>query len=206
MTEESFRELLVVPDGAHQVIVRRPKDLGLSDAALHVASVAGSLDVKTWKQILPTLASYLESARGMIVVLYFIIYVAIGILILNAMLMAVFERIREFGVLKAIGVGPLEVLSMILLESTILTGIAILCGLGLSLPALYYLSVEGINIAALAGISVMGASFNPIWRSAVTSATFSGPVGILLIIVLCAVLYPAFKAALIQPINAMEQR
>ena len=46
--------------------------------------------------------------------MFFIVYIAIGILILNAMLMAVFERIREFGVLKALGVGPCGVLRLIL--------------------------------------------------------------------------------------------
>lgn len=206
MTQESFRELMVVPDGAHQIIVRRPASLELPAAALEVSGVASTLDVRTWKQLMPTLASMLESARGAIWALFFIVYIAIAILILNAMLMAVFERIREFGVLKALGTSPFEVLILILLESAIQAGIAIACGLTLSLPALYYLSTVGFNIASLAGVSIMGIAMNPIWRGVVSGETFSGPVGLLVLVVAIAVLFPAFKAALIQPVEAMRHR
>ena len=204
MTQAAFRELMVVPDGVHQIIVRRPGGLALPAAALEVDRLATPLEVKTWKQILPTLASYLESARAMIGFLYLIIYSAIGILLLNSMLMAVFERIREFGVLKAIGVGPLGVMALILVETAIQTGIALVAGVALSLPALLYLSTTGLNIAAMASISIMGASFNPIWKALLVPSIFAGPIVVLLVIVVLAILYPALKAALIQPVTAME--
>ncbi len=206
MTQPTFRELMVVPDGVHQIIVRRPGGIALPAAALQVESLATPLEVKTWKQILPTLASYLESARGMVGFLYLIIYSAIGILLLNSMLMAVFERVREFGVLKAIGVGPLGVMALILAETAIQTGIALVLGIALSLPALLYLSTTGLNIAAMASVSIMGASFNPIWKAILAPSLFSQPILILLFIVVVAVLYPALKAALIQPVTAMEHR
>ena len=204
MTQPTFRELMAVPEGVHQIIVRRPGGLPLPAAALEVDRLATPLEVKTWKQILPTLASYLESARAMIGFLYFIIYSAIGILLLNSMLMAVFERIREFGVLKAIGVGPLGVMGLIVVETAIQTGIALVAGVALSLPALLYLSTTGLNIAAMASISIMGASFNPIWKALLVPSIFAGPIVVLLVIVVLAILYPALKAALIQPVTAME--
>ena len=206
MTQPSFRELMALPDGAHQIIVRRPEGTDLSLAAQRVSSLASPLEVKTWKQILPTLASYLESARGMVAVLYLIIYSAVGILLLNSMLMAVFERIREFGVLKAIGVGPLSVMGLILIETAIQTGIALACGLLLSLPGLYYLSTTGLDIASLASVEIMGASFNPIWRALFAPSIFAGPILMLVVIVILAVLYPALKAAWIEPITAMEHQ
>lgn len=206
MTQASFRELLVVPEGVHQIIVRRPQEVLLADAAAQVDSLASPLEVKTWKQILPTLASFLESARGMIGILYFIMYTAVGILLLNSMLMAVFERIREFGVMKALGVGPLSVMGLILIETGIQLGIALVSGLLVSLPALYYLSTEGINLAALAGISLFGAQMGSVLRAPFELGMYSGPVSMLFFIVLIAVIYPAVKAAMIQPVAAMEYR
>jgi len=132
MTESTFRELMVLPDGAHRIIIRRPvgsdlvasgdqiRDLfGLPPAAEQnavelEAKVAALTDpdappmevptyavaVKTWKEINPMLAQYIDSVAGIIVVIYLIMYLAVAILILNAMLMAVYERIREFGVLQ----------------------------------------------------------------------------------------------------------
>jgi len=204
MIADTFRELMVVPDGVHQIIVRRPDDLELGSAAGRVREVAAGLDVKTWRELLPTLASLLDSARQIIVVMFVIVYVAIGILILNAMLMAVFERVREFGVLKAVGVGPFEVFLLIVIESGIQTAIALVVGLALALPALLYLTWVGVDVGSLAGVSMMGIAMQPVWHAAIEPRVFALPVVTLVAIVSVAVVYPGLKAALIQPVDAMR--
>jgi ABC-type lipoprotein release transport system permease subunit len=207
MTEGAFRELLVLPSGAHQIIVRKgdPKAL-LEPAAREVRALAAGLDVKTWRQLLPTIASYLDSTRGMISVMFLIIYIAIGIVILNAMLMAVFERIREFGVLKALGMKPGKVLRLILAESGLQTALATVVGTVLSLPGLWYLATHGMDTGSLGGATMAGVSFDAVWRARVDPQTFTQPISLLVIVVLLAVLYPAIKAALIKPIAAMQHR
>jgi ABC-type antimicrobial peptide transport system permease subunit len=122
------------------------------------------------------------------------------------MLMAVFERIREFGVLKALGVGPSEVLRLILVESAIQTGIAILVGVTFAVPGIWYLSTTGINLAQLGGVTIMGIAWDPIWRAAVRVGVFVEPIMVLVSIVAIAVLYPALKAALIRPVEAIHHR
>ncbi len=204
LNESALRELVSVPEGVHQIIVRRPADLALDLAAGEVRGVAPDLDVQTWKQLMPTVASLLESTQGIMLAMFVVMYVAIGMLILNAMLMAVFERIRELGVMKALGVGPFEVLRLILLECGIQVGIAVAAGLSLSLPALAYLSTSGIDLGALAGTSVLGIAMEPIWRAAVSTGVFTKPVTVLVVIVGIAVLYPACKAAAVQPVEAMR--
>ena len=206
MTADAFRELFVVPHGVHQIIVRRPKDLDLPSAASRVHSVAPDHDVKTWRQLLPTISSLMDSARANILVAFFIVYLAVGILILNAMLMAVFERIREFGVLKALGVGPVDVVRLVVAETAIQTGIAILLAVALGVPGLIYLTKTGIDLGSLAGISIMGIAMDPIWRAAVSARTFTGPISTLLVVVSAAVLYPAVKAAVIRPVDAIRHR
>jgi ABC-type lipoprotein release transport system permease subunit len=204
LNETALREMLEVPTGVHQIIVRRPEELELAQAASQIAGVADGLDVQTWRQLLPTVASLLESSRGVMILMYVIMYVAIGMLILNAMLMAVFERIRELGVLKALGVGPLGVLRMILIESAVQTGIAVGLGTVVAVPCILYLEATGLDMQSLAGLSIMGIAMDPVWRAAITPQTFTTPIGILIVIVLLAVLYPAAKAAAIQPVEAMR--
>jgi putative ABC transport system permease protein len=211
MTADSFRELLVVPEGAHQIVVRRPPEIDLETAAHRIKDLAGEhlaseLEVKTWRQLLPTIASMMDSARGVMIAMSAIVYSAVGILILNAMLMAVFERIREFGVLKALGVGPFDVLRLILLETGIQTGGAILVGLALSVPSILYLSHTGIDLGRLAGISIMGVALDPVWRAAISVRVFVAPILMLTVIVGTAVVYPALKAALIRPVDAIHHR
>jgi ABC-type lipoprotein release transport system permease subunit len=204
MTEDALRELLVIPEGAHQIIVRRPEKVDLETATAHARGLAPDLDVQSWRDLLPIIANMLESTQGMIYIIFFIVYVAVGILILNAMLMAVFERVREFGLFKALGVGPSRILSLIFLECGVQTLIAIVIGTALALPAMWYLQNVGIDVGNLGGMSMMGLATRQIWYGMYDASTMRGPLIMLVVIVFFAALYPALKAALIRPVAAMR--
>ena len=204
LTEGAFRDLLLFPTGAHQIIVRRPSGTDLDAVAAQVQSLAPELAVRTWKELMPTVAEMLAATRGMMVYVFAIFYVVVGILILNAMLMAVFERIREFGVLKAIGGGPFRVLRLILAESVVQIGVAMTIGLTLSAPGMWYLSHHGINVGSMAGMSMAGVAFDPVWYGVYSMQSIAVPVLMLVFIALLAVLYPAVRAARIRPVDAMR--
>jgi putative ABC transport system permease protein len=206
MPDETFRELMVLPEGAHKIIVRRPEGVELSQAEAVVTGLAGGAKVMTWAQLNPILAQMLQGVRGMIVVVFVIVYVAVAILILNAMLMAVFERIREFGVLKAIGYSPLQVLSMMVIEGLLQATVAMIAGLILSAGPMWYLQTHGIDVGSLAGISMVGMTMPPVWRGYYTPDVLITPIILLFFIVFFAVLYPAIKAARIQPVQAMHHQ
>jgi ABC-type lipoprotein release transport system permease subunit len=206
MTAEAFRELFILPSGVHQIVVRRPAGTELDVAAEAVRAAAAGLDVRTWRDLLPTIASLLDSARTALVMMIVIVYIAIAVLILNAMLMSVFERIRELGVLKALGVGPGGILGLMFAEALIVTAISILVGVTLGAPTLYYLATEGVELTSLTGISVMGVAMSPVWHADMSAATFGIPIGVLVLIVAIAVTYPALKAAFIDPVEAIHHR
>ncbi len=206
LTAETFREFFVLTDGAHQIILRRAGEQELDEVAAAIRSTDSQLDVRTWRELMPTMASLIDSTRSIVQVVFYVVYVVIAILVLNAMLMAVFERIREFGVMKAIGVSPRTVLQIIVLESAMQTAIAIGLGLFLSVPGLWYLTNVGIDTGAMGGISLMGVAFNQIWYAIVTPYTYWGPVLALVIMVMLAVLYPALKAMRIGPLEAMRHQ
>ena len=205
LTASTFREFFVLPEGAHRVIVRRPVSVDLAAADVELSELVGELDLRTWRELLPTLATILDAATAATQVVSVIVYIAIGILILNAMLMAVFERVREFGVLKALGVEPRQVLSLIIAESAYQTLLAIGVGLSLAAPVMWYLVKFGVNTGPLAGTGIMGMTFMAIWHAAVSPVTIGGPTVILVVIVFFAVLYPASKAARISPVEAMSR-
>ncbi len=206
MSTTAFRDLMTLEGGAHQIIVRRPPQMTLEETAAAVRAAATDRDVQTWKEIIPALATMVESTRGLIQFVFFIFNVVVSIVVLNAMLMAVFERINEIGVLKALGAEPAVVLKLIYLESMMQVGLAILAGVSVSVPALWYLVNIGIDMRSIAGVSVMGMAMMSQWKAVVAPHIYAGPVFMLVFVVSLAVLYPSVKAALISPLEAMRHR
>jgi ABC-type lipoprotein release transport system permease subunit len=206
MNASAWRSLLLVPDGAHQIIVRRPPGVDLKTARATVAKLAPDADVKSWKELLPTLANILDTQQASLVLVELIVYAAVAVVILNAMMMAVFERIRELGMLKAVGMKPLSVFTLVVAEGAWQTLLALALGLAIAAPLLFYLQRHGVNIAALAGASVQGIAYNADWHAEVSRATFAGPIAMLIFAVAVAMTFPALKAARLQPVDAMRYR
>ena len=206
MPQQSFVDFYSSRNDAHRLVIRRPADVDLPSALADVkrATDLSILEVKSWRELSPILASMVDSALQMLQLGFLVIYVAVVILLLNAMLMAVFERVREFGILKAIGVSPVSVMLLILTEGAIQTAFAIALALILSAPALWYLVEVGINLGAIGGVSVMGMTLDPVWHGVISTTTFFMPLTTMLIVVILGILYPALKAARITPLEAIH--
>jgi putative ABC transport system permease protein len=206
MTDGAFRDLFVFPEGSHKIIVRAPKDQPLEVTEAKIAALAPDLDVKSWKELNPFIAQMLDAVHVQMAVIYFVMYIAVAILVLNSMLMAVFERIREFGVLKAIGYGPVRVAVMMVAEGMFQAFVAAGLGCVLAAPAMIYLQNYGIDVGRLGGVSMLGMTMPAIWYGSYTLDAVRVPLEMLFFIVFFAVLYPAVKAAWIRPVEAMHHQ
>lgn len=207
LVRQAFLDFFVLPGGAHQVVVRNTEDQPLDVSAAQIQAAAPGLDVLTWRELFPTLATMLDSVESTMYILFMIVYLAIAILLINATLMAVFERIKELGLLKAIGLAPTRVVGLILWEGFFQAMLAAAAGLILSVPVLYYVTRVGIDLAALGGqISMSGIGLDPVMRGIVNPTIVVGPLSTMFVIVLLSMLYPAVKAARIKPVEAMRHQ
>jgi ABC-type lipoprotein release transport system permease subunit len=208
LPEAAWRDLFLMQRGAHALAaIRMDRDVPLDVAVGRFEAAAPGLDVHDWRQLQPLLATMIDNSQVSLSVLLLLVYAAIASLILNAMLMSVFERIREFGVMKAIGVTPAQVGATIFLEAGIqaafASGVAVVVGL----PISFWLESTGIDLRSLAGsFDAAGIAIDPVWHARVTARCVVEPVISLLVIAGLAVTWPALKAALIAPLDAIRHR
>jgi ABC-type lipoprotein release transport system permease subunit len=203
-----FRELMVLPEGAHEIaIVRADRKKDLETATSEVAALATGYETMNWRALQPVIARILDLADSQIVFMLLITYVAVAMVVLNAMLMSVFERIHEFGVMKAIGVTPWQITALVFIETLVQVFAACLLALGFGWWAAYYFQLNGIDLSGIASAaSIGGVALDPVWNARITSKVLWLPIAFLAGVAMLAVVYPAVKAAVIKPVKAIYHR
>jgi len=209
LSKVSFSTLMSFPDEAHEIVIRRnyfSQDLDLF--AESIRSTLGDVEgeILNWKELLPVVSDMLDASRNNMVFFILIAYIAVALIVLNAVLMSVFERMKEFGVLKAIGVTPMQLARLIITEAIIQTTAAVVLALSIVIPLIKYYRVKGIDVSGISGnTNIAGMSFEAIWRPIITSGSIVTPVLMLYLIAMIAVIYPMLKAALIIPVNVINE-
>ena len=208
MSAPAFRALMVVPEGVHEIVVSRKGGVSdLSAAVGEVAQIAKAHEVESWRQLQPMLARLLDTSSASLMVMLLIMYVAVAMVALNATLMSVFERIREFGVIRALGVGPWQVGGIVVAEAVFQVVLASAIAVLVGVPPTLYFQRNGMDLSAFGESASMGGiAMDNIWYPQFTAQSVVMPVAMLFIVVGVAVVYPGLKAALIRPVDAMRHR
>lgn len=206
LNDKTLIELLLLPADAHEIVVMRAnRETNLDVATKEIESIAKDNETLNWRYLLPVIARFLDSADINSFVMLIFTYIAVASVILNAMLMSVFERIHEFGIMKAIGVTPTQTVILIYIETMLQTGLASILGLGFGWWASSYFETHGIDMSSMAGdFSFAGIALDPVWYSAITLNALLTPVIFLFVIALLSVIYPAIKVARIRAVDAIH--
>ncbi|MCS6925453.1 MAG: FtsX-like permease family protein, partial [Candidatus Binatia bacterium] len=165
-----------------------------------------AVQARPWPALAPELAEYVRLNQSSTRILFFIVFVVAVIGVMNTMLMAVFERTRELGVLMALGMRPASVVSLVLAEAGVLAILSLLLGGGLSIPFLWYLAAHGLDLRrVLDSLSIVGVVLDPIWYGRHDLATYLQAGLGLALTAIAAALYPALRAARLHPVEAMRK-
>lgn len=204
--DADFRELFVMQNGVHEIALNSRGNIKPESFNHLIGQSLGTAELKTWRQLLPAFSDIINLSKASIGIFMAIFFLAAGLGIMNTMLMATYDRLREFGILKALGTGPWRIIGNVLMEAFLLSFLATIIGIILGCAGGYYLEMNGINTATFAGgdMSFAGVAFDPIWRAAMSLNIVITPVITMWIICVLASLYPAILAARLEPVKAME--
>ncbi len=206
---DAAQEMLVVGKRVNQLVARL-KDVGDADQvkrdlaeALGSQGAGAAVQVLSWKDVDHEILAIQRFQDALLTVVLIIVFLIVALGVLNTMLMSLFERVREFGVLMAIGARPAWVLRLVLAESAALGLVGAVLGLALGSALIAYFGRNGLHLPvgeALAYFipfpSVL--YLQPSWKSHVV-ATAS-----VLVTSLLAALPPALRACRLRPAEALR--
>ncbi len=155
--QQKARELFLVPVGVTQfnIILHKEKDITALQNDLQ--SAFSHLDIFSWSHIYPALMQGRQMMEGFNAVTSLLVFAVAGLGIFGVMLVSVLERMREFGIMLAIGTKFSQVRQIIIFESLFLGLTGYICGSILGGTTLYYFYVAGLDLTIFSeGIEAFG--------------------------------------------------
>ncbi len=167
----------------------------------------GELQAVPWDLAMPNLANAIRLDYASQKFIFVVILLIVTIGVVNTLLMSVMERLREFGLLLALGTTPARLGTLVLAEALLLGLTAMLAGTVLGALLTWYLVEVGIDLRSFLDESLEfgGVVFDPILRAAWDLAYMLQIALYVVLLTLAASLYPACKAARLAPAEAMRR-
>ena len=169
--------------------------------AVAAALQTSNYKVLPWTKMNELIIQFEDLANSYMVIFYLIVLGVTATVIVNTLIMAVFERTREIGILSALGMKGRNILLMFLIESSLLAVGGVIMGLILGSLLVAYFTHFGFYIGQM-GISGMMIG-NTIYAKLAVQDTVKLTV-LAFIITLLAGLYPAILAARLEPVQALR--
>jgi putative ABC transport system permease protein len=205
INSSDLNRLLGLPsDACHEIAVLLNDNSKLDLVQQEIKKENPQLTVENWKEIAPELSLVIDSFGQTMYLFIVIILLALTFGIINTMLMAVLERVRELGMLMAIGMNKPRVFFMIMFETLYLSLIGGPLGVLIAYLLIHYFSKSGIDLSSFAqGLSAYGMDsvVYPILQPMQYLVILMMVVGANIL----AAIYPSLIAIRLKPVNAIRK-
>lgn len=188
---------------AHEIAVRLSSVQFVDSVYANLKNELEGVSVKDWKELAPDLKLMDELIGVQLNIFLGIILFALLFGITNTMLMSVLERVRELGVLMAIGMKRRRIFSMIIIETISLSLVGGIAGMILAALFIAYFGSTGINLSAFAeGFTAWNLS--PVLQPELPLVFYFSITVMIIITAILSAVYPAVKAIKLKPADAIR--
>jgi len=194
--------LLGIEDDVHEIAVLLNNHDLAEPMATKYQNTYPELEVLPWMDLSTGMRMMIEMMDTYTLIIVGIILIALLFSIINTMLMAVLERVKEIGMLMSIGMSKPKVFSMILFETVCLTFLGAPLGLLLSFLSVSYFGSVGIDLGTEV-YSDMG--YADIIYPSLKFADYINVSVMVIIMAIIAAIYPAIKALRLKPVEAIRK-
>ncbi len=201
---KSGRELLGMEGESHEMVVRlhERNQIPRFLKSIETPLPAGSYETLTWDQIVPEVEQWVIWSEAVIRTILMTVMIVIGVGIMNTVLMSVFERTRELGVMLAIGTTPGQIMKLILLETMVLELMGILLGVIGGYLIVFYFSKAGINFRGVEDAFASTFMSTTVYTRVETMHVVQSIVTLIIMTTFIGI-YPAWKAGRMEPVKAI---
>ncbi|WP_372641606.1 ABC transporter permease [Ancylomarina sp.] len=169
-------------------------------------ALSQSCEVMSWEEMMPDLVQIIESDNASGKIMLGILYMIIAFGIMGTIMMMTIERIREFGVMVAVGMQKFKLGLVVLIETLLMGLIGIILGSVLSMPFIYYYHLNPIRLTGDAAASIESFGVEPILPFAWESSFYLNQALVVLVITLITALYPFFKVIKLELADALKSK
>ena len=201
---DDIRRLVGLDENAgHEIAVLLNENGTEKLISKEISEMHPNLQVLTWTQLLPEMEMLNENMNLMLYIFVGIILLALGFGIVNTMLMVILERVKELGMLMAVGMNRLRVFTMIVLETVFLSLTGGIIGIVLAVMLTAITGKTGIDLSLWAqGLNSFG------YDSVIyPEIGFDSIVGVTILVIITGIIsaiYPARKAIKLKPAEAIR--
>lgn len=166
--------------------------------------LGNDLKIYTWDELQPELLNLIEGKTASSSVVKALLFMVIGFGVLATIIMLMHERMRELGVMIAIGFQKTKIMVMIIAESFLIGILGVLSGVTGSFPLVYYLSVNPIHVTGQMAETYQSMGFEPILKFSASPEIFISPAITVFVIFALISFYQIYFVAKLNTVNALR--
>ncbi|MFC1689562.1 ABC transporter permease [Pseudomonadota bacterium] len=200
----TIQALLDVPGEVSEIAVTGHDYRDVDSLHQRVSGIYGKgFETLPWMEMDTYLGMMMKMMDGFVLVWIIVIFLALSFGLVNTLMMAVFERVREIGLMQALGMKPSAILYQILLESLMLLALGLLLGNILAVASILPVR-DGIDISSVAeGMEMMGAS--SVLYPALKLKDLLMANSVVIVLGIVTSLLPAWRASQYRPVEAIAK-
>ncbi len=202
----TLQKMMVLDGRVHEWAISLSRPLEAKMVAEDLLAKLSGVEVTPWHGFLPLMSEILDMWNAMKFIFAMIFYFAVMLVAINTMYMAFFERLREFGIMGAVGMKISRLSFMIILEGFLMSGISGLVGGTIGILISVYMNTHFIDLSRFfTDITYAGTSLQPRLRCYLMLSNMIVPIIMITLLGMIIACFPSLRLRRLRPVDVLRE-